>query len=109
MEVEWAGRIGMKTVISVASLLACALSLAAQITTTLNRLPDGSDEVRIRNDSAVSLVASVIAGKRALPRDADGTTEAATRIEPFVVYSDPLIEPATKSLLAGEERVLMRN
>ena len=62
----------MKTVISVASVLACALSLAAQITTTLNHLPDGSDEVTIRNDSAMSLVASVVAGKRALPRAGDG-------------------------------------
>ena len=54
----------MKTVISVASLLACVFSLDAQITYTLNHLPDGSDEVSIRNNSATSLVAWVIAGKR---------------------------------------------
>jgi hypothetical protein len=39
----------MRTVVSVASVL-CAFSLDAQITTTFNRLPDGLDEVRIRNN-----------------------------------------------------------
>ena len=54
----------MKTVISVASVLACAFSLDAQINTRLNHLPDGLDEVRIRNNSASSLVAFVVAAKQ---------------------------------------------
>jgi len=47
----------MKIVISAASILACALSLDAQITATLNRFPARSSEIRIRNNSAVSLAA----------------------------------------------------
>ena len=106
----------MKTVILAASVLACVLSLDAQITTSLNHLRDGMDEVRIRNDSATSLVAYVVAGKRvtrspASPgealRNADRTTEAAASYAPFVVYSDPLIEPATRPLPASGERVIM--
>ncbi|HXA05263.1 MAG TPA: hypothetical protein VNY30_10515, partial [Bryobacteraceae bacterium] len=59
----------MRTVVSVASVL-CAFSLDAQITTTFNRLPDGLDEVRIRNNSATSLVAFVVSVKQA-PRSSD--------------------------------------
>src|SRR5437899_1377214 len=104
----------MKTVISVAFLLACVFPLDAQITTTLTHLPDGMDEVRIRNNSSISLVAIVVAGKWVtrsaaspgeLLRHADRTAEAVAR--PFVVYSDPLIEPAKRPLLASEERVMM--
>jgi hypothetical protein len=90
----------MRTVISVVSVLACALSSDAQITTTLNRLPNGMDEVRIRNNSTISLVAFVVTVNQA-PRS------AAASNAPFVVYSDPLIEPATKPLLASEEREAM--
>jgi len=106
----------MKTVISVATALACAFSLDAQIATTLNHLPDGSDEVRIRNNSATSLVASVVAGKRVIPgptspgdllRGVDRAADAAANSAPFVVYSDPLIEPTKKPLPAGEERAIM--
>jgi len=100
--------IGMKTVISLASVLACAFSLDAQITTTLKHLPDGLDEVRIRNNSATSLVAFVVSVKQA-PRSAGSplALDLATRKEPFVVYSDPVIEPATRPLPASEERVAM--
>jgi hypothetical protein len=136
----------MKTVVSIASLLACAFSLDAQIATTLNHLPDGSDEIRIRNNSATSLVAFVVAGKRVArndsqvevlrntdlvaPRSARDalagenistkehssslgrswshlTAEAAAITAPFVVYSDPLIEPASRPLPANEERVTL--
>lgn len=63
---EWsAGRIGMKAAASTASMLVCVFSLDAQIATTLNHLPNGSDEVSIRNNSATSLVAFVVAGNRA--------------------------------------------
>ncbi len=90
----------MKAVFSVASVLAYAFALNAQITATLNRLPDGVDEVRIRNNSAISLVAFVVTVKQ-VPLSEAGSSA------PFVVYSDPLIEPAAKPLLSKEERVVM--
>ena len=90
----------MKIVISLLSLLASAFPLDGQITATLNHLPDGSDEVRIRNNSALSLVAFAVTVNQA-PRDADGGKG------PFVRYSDPLIDPAAKPLPVGEERVVM--
>ncbi len=89
----------MKTLSKWHPILACAFSLDAQITTTLNRLPDGLDEVRIRNNSATSLVAFVITVKQR-PRSAYSSNA------PFVVYSDPLIEPETNPLLAHEERMV---
>ena len=89
-----------------ASILACAISLAAQITTTLHRLPDGLDEVRIRNNSGTSLVAFAVSVKP-VPRSAGSppARDLADRNSPLVVYSDPLIEPGARPLSAGEERV----
>ena len=90
----------MKTVSSVAFVLACAFSLDAQLTTTLNHLPDGLDEVRIRNNSATSLVAFVVTVNQR-PQSAYSSKA------PFVLYSDLLIEPETKPLLPREERVVI--
>jgi hypothetical protein len=92
----------MKTAVSVASLLICALSLDAQIIATLNRLPAGLDEVRIRNNSAIALVAFVVTVQQ-VPLSANASSA------PLVVYSDPLIEPAAKPLLPGEDRLVMRS
>ena len=83
-----------------ASVLACAFSLDAQISTTLNRSSSGIDEVRIRNDSAFTLVAFVVTVKQ-VPLSANASSA------PFIVYSDPLIDAATKPLLASEERAVM--
>src|SRR5262245_16123489 len=91
----------MQTVGLLALLAACAFSLNAQIATTVNRARDGMDELRIRNNSATSLVAFVVTVKQA-PRSPYSPDP------PFVVFSDPLIEPAAQPLSAGEERVLMR-
>jgi hypothetical protein len=90
----------MKTVISVVSVIACAFSLDAQITATFNRLPNGSTAVRIRNNSATGLVAFVVTVKQA-------PLSAFSSYAPFVVYSDPLLEPAARPLPASEERVVM--
>jgi hypothetical protein len=90
----------MKAVISVAPLLACAFSLNAQITATLIHRSNGLDDVKIRNNSTISLVAYVVSVKRA-PQSANASSA------PFVRYSDPLIEPVAKPLLPGEERVVM--
>ncbi len=96
----------MRTVVSVSSVLACAFSLDAQITTTFNRLPNGLDEVRIRNDSATSLVAFVVSVKQT-PRSSDSppALDLGAGNAPFVVYSGPLIEPGARPLQASEERV----
>jgi hypothetical protein len=74
--------------------------LEAQITATLNQLPNGADQVRIRNNSATSLVAFAVTVKQ-VPLSAFASNA------PFVVYSDPLIEPASRPLQANEERVVM--
>ena len=100
----------MKAGTAVASVLACGFVLDAQIAVTLNSLPDGSHQIKLRNNSAMSLVAFGIAAKQV-------TRSAATSNTPFVVYSDPLIDPAvrfaseplpqaTQPLLPGEERVV---
>ena len=91
----------MRTVISVASLLASAFSLNAQISGTLRHRPDGLDEVSIRNNSTASVVAYVTSVKRVPQGPNSGNA-------PWVMYSDPLIEPAAKPLLSGEERPVMK-
>lgn len=74
----------MKTVISVAFVLTCAFSLDAQITTTLNRLPDGTTEGRLRNNATVSLAAFAIS--------VNYTTQSSTDSDPLIVYVDPEID-----------------
>jgi hypothetical protein len=81
----------MKSIISEAFLLACAFSLDAQIVATLNRLPNGSNRITIRNDTALSVVAF------ALRANISDRSEA-----PFVRYYDP----AAKPLLPKEEFTL---
>ena len=90
----------MKTFVSLAGLLAYASLSDAQIAATLNRLPNGMDEVRIRNNFATNLVAYVVTVKEAQGGDSPRNV---TR----VFFSDPLIDAAAKPLLASEERVLL--
>jgi hypothetical protein len=92
----------MNMAISVVSILVCVLSLDAQIATTLKRLPDGGEEVSIRNNSAKSLVAFAVTVRQA-PRIANSSDP------PIVVYSDSLIDPGSKPLLGGEDLVLLRS
>ena len=91
----------MNTLRSAALLFTLALSCNAQISTTLNRLPDGMDEVKIRNGSTTSIVAFVVIVK-VLPRNGNSINA------PFVAYSDTLIEPTVKPLEANEERIVVR-
>jgi hypothetical protein len=74
--------------------------LDAQITATLNRLSDGQDEVRIRNNSIASLLAFVVTANR-VPQRTNPING------PFVVYSDPLVDPDNTPLPGSEERVVM--
>jgi hypothetical protein len=89
----------MNTVISIVSIFGCVLSLDAQVATTLKHLPNG-EEVSIRNNSVMSLVAFAVTVSQA-PRIANSSNPG------VVVYSDPLIDPESKPLLAGEERVVV--
>jgi hypothetical protein len=90
----------MKTSISVASALACAFSLHAQISTTLKRLPKDFVEVSIRNNSGVSLAAFAVTVSQ-------GPRSALSSLPPIVLYSDPLIEPEDRPLMPGEDRVVL--
>jgi hypothetical protein len=90
----------MKATILPIYMIAGAILLPAQITATLNRLPNGSDEVKIRNDFASYIAAFVVTVNQA-PRS-DASSHA-----PLVVYSDPLIDPKAMPLLPGEERKVM--
>ena len=88
----------MKTVISLVSVLACAFSLAAQITATLNQLPNGLPEIRIRNDSAVSLAAFAIS--------MNYVARSAANNAPLMVYVDPAIDTTATPLLPNQERTV---
>jgi hypothetical protein len=96
----------MKAVISVASVLACALSLDAQIAATLSRLSDGSTEIKIRNTSAVSLTAFAISANVIRVNPAARST--ADHNAPFVAYYDPAIDQTTEPLPPNQERALPR-
>jgi len=81
----------MKPVFIAASLLACVLGAEGQITTTLNRLPDGLTEIKIRNDAAVDLLAfAVTANARGSSRHA------------VAAYYEPPMTPVKP----GEERTV---
>src|SRR3989442_1362726 len=90
----------MKTVISVASMLACACSLDAQITTTLN-----GSQVIIKNNSSTGLVAFVVALKR-VARSPTGDIGPSAANRTNIVYSDPLIETTETPLLPNQERIV---
>jgi hypothetical protein len=85
----------MKTVISVAALLACAFSSNAQITAVLNRFPARSSEIRIRNNSAVSLAAFAI-GMAPMAQDAPISA-------PLLVYVDTAVDQTVMPLLPNQE------
>jgi hypothetical protein len=86
----------MRTVISVVSVLACAVSLDAQITATLNRLP--SPEIRIRNNSPVSLAAFAIRMNPVVRSTADNA--------PLMVYVDTAVDTVATPLLPNQERTV---
>ena len=87
-------------------LFVCAMALNAQIQATVNHLPDGRDEVKIRNDSAIDIIAFGVAAKRAT-ENVPNLGIAYDTDELVSVYSDPLIEAASTPLRPGEERTVM--
>ncbi len=88
----------MKLSLSLVSIL--AFSLNAQITSTLTHSTDGRDDIRIRNNSPISLVAFVVTAKKA-----PGSHDASN--EPTVLYWDPLIDLNATPLAPNEERLVM--
>jgi hypothetical protein len=88
----------MKLPLSLASVL--AFSLNAQISSTLTHSSEGRDDIRIKNNSAISLVAFVLTAKKA-----PGSPSASN--EPMVLYLDPLIDPTAAPLPPNEERLVM--
>jgi hypothetical protein len=87
----------MKTVISLASVLACAFAMDAQITATLSRIPNGGPEIRIRNNSGVSAVAFAIRMNPVVRNAPDSA--------PFIVYVDTAID-TTAPLQPNQERTI---
>lgn len=92
----------MRTIISAAVLIACASSLESQIVATLNRSSAGRPELRIRNNTAVSLAAFAVA--------INPSREAEERRQ-LVVFFDVLVD-RTAPLEPEQERtvpVLLRS
>lgn len=75
----------MKAFLQLASALACAFSLDAQITVVLNKFPARSPEIVIRNNSTMSLTALAVSMAP--------VAESAADSAPFVVYFDTAIDP----------------
>lgn len=90
----------MKNMFSVVFVLTYTVVLSGQITSTLNRLSDGTDEVWIRNNSPKTLVSFVVTVNQVPVNSTDSHA-------PFVMYFDPLIESSSKALQAGEERKII--
>jgi hypothetical protein len=88
----------MKTVISLASVLAFAFSLDAQITATLNHLPNRMPEIRIRNNSAIGLTAFAIR-MNPVVRSAENNVA-------FVDFFDTAIDTRATPLPPKEERTV---
>jgi len=96
----------MKTVISAASVLASLFSLNAQITAFLKPLPDGSNEVRIRNDAAISLEAFAVQANGANTVEFERAKRPNRSSAPSTVYVDSVIDEAPARLAPREERVV---
>jgi hypothetical protein len=87
----------MKRVISAMLLFACASSLESQIVASLNRLPDGLPEVRIRNNAATDLAAFAVAMNPVLREVEDRA--------PFLVFFDTMVDQTTP-LAPNHERTV---
>jgi hypothetical protein len=95
----------MKTLVPVAAVLACALSLNAQITATLKPLPDASTELRIRSDGAVPL--SAFAATAHVRYQIGGKdVKLPLELDLHKLYVDPLIDGTAVPLLPKEERTV---
>src|SRR5882762_6116111 len=94
----------MKSICSAACILACTVSLDAQITTALNRLSNGSTEIKIRNNSAVNLTAFALVASVYTVNQ--GVRSIANK-PPVVAGFDAVIAAATEPLPPNQERTLL--
>ena len=85
-------------VVSVASLLAFAFTLNAQLTATLNRSPARPPEVVIRNNSTMSVVAFAFS----MAPVAQGTTNGT----PLVAFVGPSVDITAIPLLPNQEHTV---
>jgi hypothetical protein len=99
----------MKTVISLVFALACVLSLNAQIAATLTPLPDGSNEIAIKNNGSASLVAFAIVAHRKTGDGLSGSLASHFADVPAKFYFDSATDAATKPLLPNEQRTVAQN
>jgi len=93
----------MKRVSAAAIVLVCSCALQAQITSRVNRLADGSEQVRIQNRANKALIAFVLSVKYVAPETAP---DRDTLSGPLVIFSDPLIDEAAAPLQIAEERMI---
>lgn len=97
----------MKTVISALFVLSCVTPLNAQITAFLKALPDGSNEVRIRNDAAISLEAFAVRANLASLFEFERSKKPHLSDDaPSAVYVDSTIDEVPVRLAPREERVV---
>lgn len=95
----------MRTLIASAFALAFAFASNAQITAFLKALPDGSNEVRVRNDGpvVVSAFAAQASGGNLVEFE---SSRGRSREILSIVYVDSLLDNVPKPLLPKEERVV---
>src|SRR5262249_43683645 len=89
--------------ISLAILFGCALSLDAQVAATLHRLPDGGVEIRIRNNSTVTLTAFAVKVDHATGTAASETGPKAF-LDSGTIYADVVTDTTLQPLESGQER-----
>jgi hypothetical protein len=94
----------MKTLLLIASGIACTCSVRAQISTTLNRLPTGEVRITVRNNSNRSLTAFAVSANVIPMNPAAGIRNASDAL--WVAYHDSAIDLTMKPLPPNQERVV---
>lgn len=94
----------MKTLLLIASWIACTCSVRAQISTTLSRLPTGEVKITVRNNSDRSLTAFAVSANVIPMNSAAGIRNASDAL--WVAYHDSAIDLTIKALLPNQERTI---
>lgn len=93
----------MKTLLLIASGIACACSAWAQISTTLSRLPTGEIQIGIRNNSGQGLMAFAVSADVIPVNPRAGRTASDVL---WVTYRDSAIDLAMEALPPSQERMI---